>query len=90
MMRQAGRYLPEYRAIREKTKGILDLCFTPNLAAEVVATHPAIRLRCGDFIGEIKRWQTTLMSISAPCTKRGRIDNPTMTVCFHLPIKKEH
>src|SRR5215218_11176062 len=34
-MRQAGRNLPEYRATREKTKGILDLCFTPELAAEV-------------------------------------------------------
>src|SRR5580692_3256977 len=34
-MRQAGRYLPEYRAIREKTKSFLDLCFNPKLAAEL-------------------------------------------------------
>jgi uroporphyrinogen decarboxylase len=41
LMRQAGRYLPEYREIRAKAPTFLDFCYAPKLAAE--ATLQPIR-----------------------------------------------
>ena len=35
LMRQAGRYLPEYREVRAGVNGFLELCYSPVLAAEV-------------------------------------------------------
>ena len=36
-LRQAGRYLPEYQAIREKAENFLDFCFELKTAPEVAS-----------------------------------------------------
>ena len=42
-MRQAGRYLPEYRKLRQEKGSFLELCFDPEAAAEVsFATYKEI------------------------------------------------
>jgi uroporphyrinogen decarboxylase len=50
LMRQAGRYLPEYRATRTRAGGFLEMCTNPEIACEITlqpVNRQARRARSG-------------------------------------------
>jgi len=82
LMRQAGRYLPEYRAVRARGGSFLDLCYSPELAAEVTL-QPIRRfgfdasilfsdiLVIPDALGQGVRFEEKLGPLLSPCIQKG-------------------
>lgn len=82
LMRQAGRYLPEYRAVRAKGGSFLDLCYSPELAAEVTL-QPVRRfgfdasivfsdiLVVADALGQSVRFEEGLGPLLTPPIRQG-------------------
>ncbi len=86
LMRQAGRYLPEYRAVRARGGSFLDLCYSPELATEVTL-QPIRRygfdasilfsdiLVIPDALGQGVRFEEKLGPLLSPCIqKRSDLD----------------
>jgi len=53
LMRQAGRYLPEYRALAEKAGGFLDLVFNPDRRRRRRCSRQALQHRRGILFSDI-------------------------------------
>ncbi len=81
LMRQAGRYLPEYRTVRARGGSFLDLCYSPEMAAEVTL-QPIRRfgfdasilfsdiLVIPDALGQGVRFEENLGPLLSPCIQQ--------------------
>ena len=65
LMRQAGRYLPEYQAIRKNYSNFLDMCKQPRVCAEL-ALQPIDRFDLGLAKDYYNKWSQTNCARARP------------------------
>lgn len=101
LMRQAGRYLAEYRAVRAKAPNFLDFCYTPELAIEVTM-QPIERygfdaailfsdiLVIPDGLGQDVRFEEGIGPVLEPLTSRDDIEalEPNRAVDRLAPVMR--